>query len=280
MLRRLKAIYLIPVFILLMVGAAVGLHFGVISPQIQKTKTAQAEWTQAKSDCKAVEGEYQNHLDAQVKHSTDLLNNFYTFHLIQNRMPNIYNMQKLYAGKQKQGLIEWYRIMGSGAMIKELNRWAKGYHVQNVPKFEFKGDLPFEDGLPAVNMVEVEFGAQTFTARGFQDLLDQVVRRSGYSYFPLLIEPEGGKVSIAVLRNDRRHHPSKPLLQMKYTCKGYFMTRGWDPNDFTSESEDIRKAKERIANPPQAEKARTEWVPNGPPPNILLFIAPKDVTLD
>ena len=43
-MRRLKAIYLIPVFIVLLIGAGVAAYYMMLAPQIQKVQTAQNSW--------------------------------------------------------------------------------------------------------------------------------------------------------------------------------------------------------------------------------------------
>ena len=81
-----------------------------------------------------------------------------------------------------------------------------------------------------------------------------------------------GTLTITVDRTNRRHTSSRPALQIHYNAKGYFFTRGWDPNldsptDFKRVQDDLEYAKMH-RNSPEVPQASPD-LPEGPP--IFLF---------
>ena len=68
-----------------------------------------------------------------------------------------------------------------------------------------------------------------------------------------------GTLTITVDRTNRRHSSRKPALKISYNAKGYFFTRGWDPNldaptDFKKVQDDLAYAKLH-RNSPEAPPA-------------------------
>lgn len=272
-MRRIKAIYLIPVFAILLVGAVFAEYYLLIVPQMKKTNDAQQAWQAAKKECEAEEPKYETNLKAQVENSKKLLDNYNTFHAIQNSMPKIYAMQSLYAGKERDGLRELYRMMSTPMLANELSRWVKGYHLKYNGQFAFTGTLPFEDGLTDIKFIEIDFGEQTFVANGYADLVRKVQLTSGYGFFPLLIEPKEKIVTIKV-DTSVPYNPKAPRLTMPYTAKGYMFTRGWDPNGPTAKDE-VAKALALLKNPPVATPSRAGF--DKPPPVMFWYFPPKDI---
>jgi hypothetical protein len=275
MLRKLKAIYLAPVFLIVLIGAGFALYHFMLLPQMDKVKKAQEDWKSSRDAAMAEEPKYVTALTTQVEQATKLINDYYAFHSVQNQMPQIYNMKELYSGREKEGLLAWYKTMGTGKMINELSRWSKGFHLQVPHKYLFTGTLGYEDTLPGVKMIGVDFGKQTFHTRGYANLIQMVEARTGYGFFPLIITGSGDALTITVNRNHPRHTPEKPVLSMDYTARAYFMTRGWDPNTYTQAQTYLMEAKGLVENPPQPKPKRTAF--DKPCPPILFVIQPKGV---
>ena len=166
-MRRIKAIYLIPVFLVLLIGAAAASYYFLFKPQLEKVDAARKAWEAERSACAQEEGpndsEYQKAFDEQALFSKQIYLDHYQFLEIQRTMPAIYNMKERYAGNPKAGIYEWYRIMGEGRMIRELDRWARSFHLPNSPKFEgiYTTTLGYEESLPSRKVVNIDFGSAT-----------------------------------------------------------------------------------------------------------------------
>jgi len=232
-MRRIKAIYLLPVFILLLGGAACGGYFGLISPQMQKTQAARDAWKTAQQNEKTAEPRFQTTLDQRAKVAERLYYDFYNFHIIQETMPQVWSLATMYGKDEKSkrdGLVRWYTIMGTGQMAAEVNRWIRKFYLSSPPTVVYdKGPMGWEDSLPDKKLVSVDLGKQTFSGRGLPDLCNKILRSTGYNYFPLIIAMPGDTITLKVDRNDPRHSPKLPFLTLPYTATAYFMTRGWDP---------------------------------------------------
>jgi hypothetical protein len=276
-MRRLKAIYLIPVFLILLIGAAFAGHHFIIVPQVKKVATAQEEWKKAKEEAEKMEGEYQGHIDREIAAAKQTYNEYYIFHQIQNTMPNILNMAEVYADPRKrEGLVRWYIILGKNLLAQELKAWARGFRLK-PPDIKFEGlTLGFEDSLPGIKLVEMDFDKQQFTAAGYTKLCNLIQEKSGYGFFPLIITPlgrEGAPGSILItIDQTRPYRESARVLQLSYSAKAYFMTRGWDPNGATAK-DDVAKAQTILESPPQMEPPRSG--PDKPCPPVLWIFEAK-----
>ncbi|MHB9132499.1 MAG: hypothetical protein ACYDBB_15620 [Armatimonadota bacterium] len=252
MRRIMKIIYVLPVCIVLEIGLVLAAYFLGLVPQMEKVKKAQEAWKTEKKNLQAVESSYETNLQAQVTNATRLLDNYYTFRNIQNTMPNILNWKEYYAGNEDAGLIRWYQVMGTGQMITELTRWAKGFRLPSQFDFKFEGTLGYAETFPSAKIVGIDIPAkkdspnQKFVARGYADLVNKVRMQTGYGYNPLIIKPAGDIITINVLSKDKRNKPNLPLLEMEYTAKAYFFTRGWDPNGKTAATEEVTKARQLL----------------------------------
>ena len=79
----------------------------------------------------------------------------------------------------------WYKIMGTGKLIKELNAWIKGYRLPYSQTISFQGPLPLDaKDIPSTTMVQVDFGQQKVAAHGFASLCDKL-RKQTDSILPL-----------------------------------------------------------------------------------------------
>ncbi len=280
-MRKIKAIYLLPVFVLLLGGAACGGYFGMISPQMQKTEAARGVWMQKINDWKQSEPKYKPALEERVKYAQSLYDGYSQFHMIQNTMPEVYDMAEMYpdpitdkkSPKSKRiGLQRWYTIMATGQMVNEVNRWIRRFYLDKPPTVKIDPTKPmgYEETLPDKKVVTVDLGDQVYQGRGINDLCTKISKSIGYGYFPLIISLPGGNIDLHVDRNDPRHSQKLPFLSMKYGATGYFMTRAWDPKgaDADKERDD---AKVILLNPPiKAYKDFVEPVKDCPP--LLGFI--------
>lgn len=237
-MRKLKAVYLIPVFVVLAIGLAAGGYYMMIVPQITKTNTAQKTWNDAKTACpETMETEWAAALEAQRTDAKKLWDDQQTFAAIQAQMPEIYDMAVVYGGEddasKKKAMNAWYELMSKPTLANRLRRWASRFYFGKLPDFNagFTGPLLFpEEKLPDVKMVVVDLGTQTLWSRGYSDMINQVRRRNGYGFSPLIIQPGGGKITITVHREHPRHTVAKPVLSMDVSGSAYLMMQGWDPN--------------------------------------------------
>lgn len=268
-MRRLKAIFLIPVFIVLLIGVAIAAYYLMLVPQMDKVKKAVTDWKTSRDAELAEEPKWQQHCDSQLTSAKKIFEDSYYFGQIQSQMPAIYDMKDFYAKNPRQGLVAWYQIMATGRLANELTRWANRFHLDmsKVEKFRYEGKLGYEEVLPAIKFVEVDFGEQQFVANGYPALLNKVQNQTGHGFFPLIITPSGDKISVTVDRSVR-YNPKAPRLRMPFTAKAYFMTQGWDPNggEMLQARED---AKAIILNPPKPDPP----MPQPEPPPKLLWIA-------
>jgi len=273
-MRRLKAIYLVPVALILLIGAGFAFYYFLLKPQIEAEKTAQAAWMSARDAVKKAEPEYQASMQRQVDASRTFFNGYYTFHEIQAEMPNIIDVKDAPGFKDdRERLRYWYKVMGTGQLITELSKWANSFHfpADKTPKFSYSGTLGYEDTLPSAKFVTINFGSQQFFALGYASLLEKINRQTGYGFFPLIIDT-GGKVNITVNRNHPLHTQKNPALTMPYTATAYFMTRGWDPKGPTAIDE-VKAAKEIVDHPPQIEALRPNenTITDEIPPVLFVF---------
>ncbi len=309
-MRKLKAIYLIPVFFVLAIGLAAGGYYMMIVPQMAKTKTAQGEWKKAKDACPTTkEDEWVKALEQERVDAEKLWNDAQTFAAIQNQMPDLSNMSVVYTGKPIEGIRAWYALWSTARVPNELRRFAAKFRTGTVPTFTFDGPLLLPDEtLPEVKIYEVDLGSETLWARGYGELINMLQRRTGYGFCPMVIEPAGGAVTVTVHRNHPRHTVQKPVLSMTFTAKGYGMTRGWDPNGdkaavaqlleqasqvYSEQKTATPKRRLSFKDPLSAEtddvygqytrgerqELHTAWQSEGwcPPPRVLGFIEAKDV---
>ncbi len=268
-MRRLKVIYLIPVALVLLIGAGFAFYYLLLKPQIVAVQDAQSSWATAKEDLKKLEPKYKDSLDDEVKSAQKLYADYYIFHEIQNTMPAIYDVKEAPLNEllakapafkydvkwsdDRKKLYWWYYLMATGQLVTELNKWTKGFHgltftgangkPSNVPVYKYAGTLGFESSLPSVKLVCVDFGTQHFKAVGYQQLLKEIAAQTGYGYFPLIIDL-GSSIRLTVDTSDPKYGPKTPVLKLDYTAKGYFFTHGWSPLE--NEQDLVGKAKDMI----------------------------------
>jgi hypothetical protein len=262
MIRKLKLIYILPVLILLLGGAACGGYFGLISPQMQKTEASRANWMAKRAAWKQEEPKYEPALNERVEYAQKLYDGYTQFHRIQNAMPEVYNLKSMYPDEDKKsprskrkGLIRWYNIMVKGQLANEVNRWIRRFHLAKPPVVKFDPDKPmgYEETLPDKKVVTVDLGSQVYEGRGINDLCTKVAKSIGYSYFPLIVSLPGDSIALKVHRNDRRHSVKLPLVSMDYSATAFFMTRGWDPKESTA-AKDRDEAKAILLHKPIEDK--------------------------
>ncbi len=262
-MRRIKAIHLIPIVLVLLIGAGFAAYNFLFKPQLEKVKAARAAWTAEQTKLREAEKGYQASIDSQLVSATKFYRDYHQFRIIRASMPAIYNMKELYAGREKEGLIVWYKIMGTGKMIAELNHWARSFHQPNAPSFDgkFTGNLGYEDSLPSARMVKVNFGGQSFAVRGYGNLLNAIRRTTGYGYFPLVMDsPDGKTYTVTVDRSPTKRDPKNPLLTMAYKSTAYFFTRGWDPaGTEAAATAQMKDAENLLRTPPQKRDARRDF---------------------
>lgn len=277
LMRRIKAIYLIPVCLVLLIGAAVASYYFLFKPQLEKVDQARKAWEAARAACAQEEGDYQKALDEQVVYAKQIFYDYHEFQEIQKTMPAVYNMKERFAGKEKEGIYEWYRIMGEGRMIRELNRWVRSFHQPSAPTFTYSGTMGYENTLPSAKMVSVDFGSMKFSKRGLGNLLNSLRRVTGHNYFPMIISLPGDTATIQLdlARDNPAHDPNNPLLSLSYSATAYFLTQGWDPQG-PGAAAAIEKYKQMALTKKQAKPHRTGW--NEAPgemtecPPVLFFI--------
>lgn len=284
-MRRIKAIYLIPVFLVLLIGAAAAAYYFLFKPQLELVDKARKDWDAARAGCVQEEGPgdtlYQQAYDDKKKYALQIVTDYFKFQKIQQSMPAIFDMKDLYTGKTKEGIYRWYKIMGTGQMIAELNRWARSFHLPKPPSFDgtYTATLGYEDSLPSAKIVMVDFpDDQQYMVRGFGNLTNAIRRTVGHGYFPLIMHLPDPIVIQVGDRMDPRHDPKNPIYQLNYKVTGYFMTRGWDPLGATAATEIKNTYLPMAANdPPKAKKHRIGWSdPKGAMtecPPVLWFIA-------
>ncbi|MHB9109729.1 MAG: hypothetical protein ACYDCO_21980 [Armatimonadota bacterium] len=284
-MRRIKAIYLVPVFLVLLIGAAVASYYFLFKPQLEKVDAARQAWEAERKACETEEGpggkDYQAAFDEQAMYAKQIYLDHYQFQEIQKTMPAIYNMKERFAGKEKDGIYEWYRVMGEGRMIRELDRWARSFHLPNPPAFEgiYGTTMGYEETLPSSKTVSIDFtGAagkpMMFNVRGFGNLLNSLRRVTGYRYFPMILSlpNDTATIKIGLARTDPRHNPQSPMLSMQYSATAYMMTQGWDPMGAGAEAK-MAELRATALTKKTAPPHRTDWDPTlGPCPPVLFFI--------
>lgn len=269
-MRRLKAIYLVPVFLVLMIGGAAAAYYFLFKPQLEKVKVARGAWETARATCMQEENGYQKALDDRAIAAKTIFDGYHTFSQIKDRMPNIVSMKDLPGYDDKQKLVMYYKIWATGAVVKELNRWARSFHLPSTPEFSFaEATLGYEESLPSVKIISVPMGSQKYRVRGLPNLLNAIRRTTGVGYFPLIIQLDGGAAQIDVIRND----PKSPGLEMSYSATAYFFTRGWDPMGPTAKS-DVKALEPIITTKLTAEPHRNSWT-NGECPKVLWYFEQK-----
>lgn|GEM_PF-2157187 len=266
-MRRIKAIYLIPVCLVLLIGGAVASYYLLFKPRLELVDKARADWDTARQACITVAGagdsEYKKALDQQEEFAIKIFEGYHMFRQIQNTMPEVYNMKTRFAGKEKEGVYEWYRIMGSGSMIRELNRWAKSFHLPNAPTVSYSGTMGYD--LPQdAKMVSIDFGSMNFKVRGLSNLTNSLRRVTGYNYFPMIVSLPGDTATIKLNpdlpRTSPYFDPNNPSLTMSYSAKAFFLTRDWDPGSY-SEADIAALEKLALDHPRKTYKPqRTGWV--------------------
>jgi hypothetical protein len=241
-MRKLKAIYLIPVFLLLAIGLAAGGYYMMIVPAITKTKAAHTAWDEEKKKCpEDLETKWQQALDAERADAQKLYTDQLQFAYIQRTMPPIENFAATHPvtdasppEEQQKAIIDWYNLNTQPRVANIMRRWAAKFYTGKVPNFlpdYFSGPLLMPgEAFPDVKIVEVDLGTQVITARGYQSLIAQIKKRTGYGFFPLIIKPAGEGLTITVDRNHPRGTAKLPVLSTTIAAKAYFMTQGWDPN--------------------------------------------------
>ena len=277
-MRRLKALYFLPVALVLLIGAGFAFYYLLLKPRMEAVKEAQAAWVTARDATDKAKKDYQPSLQKQVSASQKIFDDYHRFHVIQEKMPLIFDlkdapydmikatMQKVVNLKGADGLTQpdrkklyyLYSIMGTGQMLKELYRWQSGFSLQAPENYSLGDDknppiLGYETTFADAKLINVKFGKQTFTALGYADLLRQINQQTGYSYFPLIIDL-GATISIKVDMQNPKHKKMVPALTLDYTPTGYFFTRGWDPmDDITKVQDTVKTAENTVLNPPKAE---------------------------
>jgi len=282
-MRRIKAIYLIPVCLVLLIGAAVGSYYLWFKPLLETVKKARADWDAARAACVQMEGpnegDYQKALDEQQEYAKRIYFDYSQFKEIQATMPAVSNMAARYAADTKAGIYAWYNIMGKGELIKTLNQWVRSFHQPSAPSFSYAGTMGYEDTLPKAKMVSVDFGSMKLNVRGFDNLLNAFRRVTGYKYYPMIVTLPGdtATITLAMGRNDPRHDPNNPLLTMSYSATAFFLTQDWDPGENTAES--IEKYKEQALTQKPHKRHRSDWTETPgetkPCPPVLFFIQPQ-----
>lgn len=254
-MRRLKAIYLVPVFIVLIIGAAAASYYFLFKPQMEKVKAARAAWETVQKECQTEENGYQAALDERSVAAKAIRDGYYKFSYIKDKMPDIVSIKDLPGMDDKQKLVMYYKIWATGKIIKELNRWARSFHLPNTPTFEFaEATLGYEETLPSVKIISVDFGAQTYQVRGYPNLLNAIRRTTGQGYFPLIITLPSDTVTVNVIRHD----PKVPALSMSYSAMAYFFTRGWDPMGPDAKKK-VKELEPVITTKLTAEAHRQDW---------------------
>jgi hypothetical protein len=306
MFKKLKAIYLIPVFLVLAIGLAVAGYYLFIVKQMQATKKAQTDWAAARDEMKKSCDGWQAALDQERTDAQKFREGYYAFHAIQDTMPDLYDYKAYFALKykgmdekeQKRAILrDMYRMMGTPKLANELYRWARKYHVNGVPQFKFTdGPMGYDDIVSSVQMVEQDFGPQKLYAHGYPALIEMVRRRTGYGFCPLIIAFDGGKIDITVDRDNPKSTVKAPIVSTTITAKGYFMTRAWDPAGETDAVKGMLDEAEKLlaGEAAKAPPLRTSFdVPAAtdplyqdymqyqwkPCPPVLWVIQAKDVTL-
>ena len=240
-MRRIKAIYLIPVFLVLLIGAAAGAYYFLFKPLLVKVDAARKEWDGERQTCLQAESGYDQTFKDRQTYARQIVVDYVNFHLIQNEMPNVKNMKEM-PGDEKKKLEDWYRIMGSGQLIAELTRWVNSFHQPRPPTISYTGVMGYEATLPSAKVVSVEFDRQELRKRGFGNLTNAIRRMTGHRYFPLIIDM-GDPVTVRVIRNvsiddpKKSYDPNNPLLTTSYTPKAFLLTGGWDPMGASAQDE-------------------------------------------
>jgi len=254
-MRRIKAIYLAPVFLVLLIGAAAAAYYFLFKPQIEKVNAAQQAWETAQKACESEESGYQQALDERAVAAKKIYDNYFIFSQIKNQMPEIVSIKDVPGMTDEQKLAMYYKLWATGRVIKELNRWVRVFHLPNTPELVFnEATLGYEDTLPSVKIIGVPMGAQQYKVRGLTNLVNAIRRTTGVGYYPLIIALPNNTVSIKVIRND----PKLPSLAMDYSATAYCFTRGWDPYGPDAKTK-VMALKDTITTKPPKIEHRTDW---------------------
>jgi len=268
-----------------LIGAAVASYYFLFKPRLEEVDKARADWEAARqatiTEAGAGDTEYKKALAQQEEFAIKIFEGYHKFRQIQLTMPEVYNMKERFKDP-KEGIYEWYRIMGSGSMIRELNRWAKSFHLPSAPSFSYSGTMGYEETLPGAKMVGVNFGNMNFKVRGLRNLTNSLRRVTGHDYFPMIVSlGDAATIKLNLERNNPQFDPSSPSLTMPYSATAYFLTRGWDPGGY---SEGDINALEQLAlsHPSKSYKPqRTGWImapgETKECPPVLFFIKQPDM---
>ena len=285
-LHRIKAIYIIPVALVLLLGVAYGGYSSLFTPAMKKVTDARKAWEDAKKASDDAESGYQGSIDDQGKYAHQIIEGHTRFKYIQDTMPNIPNFTEKYNGKDNEALREIYRILGTGEWITTMNQWVKTFHMPNTPKFDFSKELKdktlsfsYKDMVPAtMKLVEVDFPDMHFEAKGYTALLNQIASVTGYGYFPMIIDSKDGTYNIEVTkrkgwsgdpRKDWKHDPKMPLLKTNdFTCKAYFFTKDWDP---CADVKGVIEKAQAVIDHPATVKPKRKGFDSDCPPVLWIF---------
>lgn len=187
-MRRLRAIYFFPLFVLLIASAVIGGYKMLLVPEMEKVKNIRAEWETERKAMESVLGQYPSHLQQQLNAANMIVNAYDNgYAKIQSGMPDIKNIPSNYADQYEQ-LRYLYQLMGSDKLIRELSKWARGFKLEHTPSFAFSGTLGFESSIPNLSIVHVTFPRQRVRAKNIDQLISEIQRTSGYGYFPLYMK--------------------------------------------------------------------------------------------
>lgn len=190
-MRRIRAIFFLPVFVVVLVAAVIAGFKMLIEPARKAAADARVKWEGERSAMDRDLKLYPDYLRAQITASEMLLGAYDGgFKKIQNGMPQIYNIPAKYATPQ-QRLTYLYDLMGSDQLLRELNKWAKGFGLKHTPTFAFTGTLGFENTVSDLGIVSVKFDRQRIRAKSIDQVLATIQKSSGYGYYPLFIKPVG-----------------------------------------------------------------------------------------
>lgn len=188
-MKKFKALYLIIIYAVLVIGLGVAAWMMVLVPKHVAWKKEYTSWQTASASIQNTQGTIATAKGAYTANATALINNYKQFNALLATMPRIDDLGAVYSTSKDDALRAYYSIITTGAWDKEAKRWVSGFKLKNPIAFSAYSGTPGFDSsiIQDIQMVNLGFSQQTITGYGFRDLLNKIRVLNGYSSFPLII---------------------------------------------------------------------------------------------
>ena len=188
LLRKIKAYYILIFVVLAAGGGGYFLYTKDIQPKLAALRTAADNWKTAKTAAEEAHSGIESIMDSYQTNADLYLENLESFEIIQSKQPLVYNYASLKATDPDNALRQLYDDLTSNRLVNVLTRWSRVYpNVSNPPIFSFSGIIGYEDTLTDVRLIDMDFGQQVYTGRGFADLIRKVENSYGRGNTPQII---------------------------------------------------------------------------------------------